>query len=147
MDHIGVFLAQRQGEGHVLINGHVPVQRIVLENHGHIPVLCGRLGDIPSVQQQMSRGNILQPGHHPQGGALSASGGAYQHNQLAVLHVHVEVENGLHLVVIDFIQVLQFQLSHYAASFPMVPICFARASAFRWLISAAAIRHAALPAR
>ena len=107
------------------------VQRIVLENHGHIPILGRRLGNVLSVQQQMSGGDILQPRHHPQRGALSASGGSHQYNQLAVLHIHVEVKHGLNLIVIDLVQMLQFQLSHYAASFPILPIWFSSAMDFR----------------
>ena len=106
MDHIGVLLAQGQGKGHVFIDGHVAVQGVVLEHHGHIAVLGGGLGDVPAIQEQLAARDILQAGHHAQGGGLAAAGRADQDDQLAVLDVHVEVKHRLDVIVVYFIDVL-----------------------------------------
>ena len=82
------------------------VKGIVLEHHCHIPVLGRGLGNIPSVQEQMAGGDVFKPRNHPQGGGLSAAGGAYQNDQLTVTHIQVEIENSLDLIVIYFINML-----------------------------------------
>ena len=106
MNDVGIFLPHGQGEGHVFVNGHVAVKGVVLEHHGHVPVLGGGLGDVLAIQEQMSLGDILQTGDHPQRGGLAAAGGSHQYDQLAVLHIQVEVENRLNLIVIDLIHML-----------------------------------------
>ena len=64
VDHVGVLLAQRQGKGHVLIDGHVAVEGVVLEHHGHVPILGGGLGDVLPVQQQAPGADVLEARHH-----------------------------------------------------------------------------------
>ena len=60
----------------------------------------------------MTGGDILQACDHAQGGGLAAAGGADQDDQLAVLDVKVEVEDRLHVVVIDLVNMLYIQLCH-----------------------------------
>ena len=112
MDDVRVFLAQRQGEGHVFIDGHVAVQGVVLENHRHVAILGRGLGDVLAVEQELAAGDILQSRDHAQGGGLAAAGGADQDDQLAVPDVKVEVEDRLHVVVVDFVYVLNIQFCH-----------------------------------
>ena len=83
------------------------VQGVILEHHGHGAVLGGGGGNVLAVQVQLAPGNILQPGHHAQGSGFSTAGRTDQHNQLAILHVHVKVVHRLHVVVINLIQMLQ----------------------------------------
>ena len=106
MDDIGIFLPQSQGEGHVFVNRHMAVKGIVLEHHRHIPVLGRYLGDVFSIQKQMAGGDVLQTRNHPQGGGLSAAGGANQNDQLPVLNIQVKIKYRLDLIVIDLIDML-----------------------------------------
>ena len=117
VDHIGIFLAQRQGKGHVFIDGHVSVQGIVLEHHGHVAVFGRGLGDVLAVQEQVAGGDILQACDHAQGGGLAAAGGTDQDDQLAVLDVQIEVIDCLNVIVVDLVYMLYFQLCHNVPSF------------------------------
>mgnify|MGYP007130631500 CR=1 FL=1 len=82
------------------------VECVVLEHHGHIAVLSGRVGNVLAVQQQLAAGYIFQTCHHSQRGGLAAAGGADQNDQFAVFYIEVEVIYGLDIIVIDLIQVL-----------------------------------------
>ena len=57
-------------------------------------------------------GDVLQTRDHAQGGGLAAAGGTDQNDQLAVLDVEIEVEDRLHVVVIDLVYMLYIQLCH-----------------------------------
>ena len=106
VDHIGVFLAQGEGKGHVFVDGHVAVQGVGLEDHGHVAVLGRGVGDVLAVQQQLAFRNVFKTGHHPQGGGFAAAGGTDQDDELPVLHFQVEVKDRLDVVVVDFVDML-----------------------------------------
>ena len=84
-------LLELQGEGHVLIHGHVGVQGVALEDHGDITVLGGHVIDQLAVDVQLAFGNLLQAGHHAQSGGLAAAGGADQDDELLILDIQVEL--------------------------------------------------------
>ena len=86
-------MAQLQSEGHVIINGHVGVQSVVLENHGDIAVLRSHVVDQAVADVQLAVGDVFQAGDHTQGGGLTAAGGADQDDEFLVLDVQIE---GLH---------------------------------------------------
>ena len=105
-------LAQLQGEGHVLIHGHVGIQGVALEHHGDVPVLGLHVVHPLAADEQVALGDVLQAGDHPQGGGLAAAGGAYQYDELLVRDLQVEVVDGGHLVVIDLLYILQGYRCH-----------------------------------
>ena len=84
-------LAELQGELHVLPHGHVGIQGVVLEHHGDVPVLRLHVVHALAVDQQVTAGDILQTGHHPQSGGLAAAGGTHQHDELPVGDLQIEV--------------------------------------------------------
>ena len=91
VDLLRVYMAQLQAEGHVLVNSHMGVQGVVLENHRDIPVLGRNVVHQLAVNIQLAAGDLLQPGDHAQGGGFTAAGRADQHNELIVLDLQVEV--------------------------------------------------------
>ena len=105
-------LAQLQGEGHVFIDRHVRVERVVLEDHGDIPVLGFHVVHPLVADEQVALGDVLQSGHHPQGGGLAAAGGAYQHDEFLIRDLQIKVVDGGHLVVVDLFDVLQGHSCH-----------------------------------
>jgi len=96
-----VHFPQLQGESDVLPDSHVGVQGIVLEHHGDVPVLGGHIVHQLAADVQLAAGDLLQTGHHPQGGGLAAAGGAYQYDEFLVLNVQVEVINGQNALLRD----------------------------------------------
>ena len=90
--------AQFQPEGHVVVDAHVRVEGVILEDHGDVPVF-GRDGvDQPVADVDVSVGDFFESGDHPQGSGLAAAGRADQHHKLAVLDVERQVLNGDGLV-------------------------------------------------
>ena len=105
-------LAQLQGEGHVLIHGHVGIEGVALEHHGDVTVLGLHIVDHAVTDAQLAVGNLLQAGDHPQGGGLTAARGAYQNDKLLIRNLQVEIMNSGHLVVVNLLHILQTQGCH-----------------------------------
>ena len=94
-------VTQLQREGHVIINGHMGVQRVVLENHGDIAVLGGDIVDELAVDVQLAAGNLFKAGDHAQCGGFAAAGGADQNDEFLVGNVQVERLNGHNALIGD----------------------------------------------
>ena len=112
-------LAHLQPERHVVVDGHVRVERVVLEHHRDVPVLGRQVVDHAVADVDLAGRDLLQPRHHPQGGGLAAAGGADQDHELLVPDVQVHVLDGVHLVVL-LVERLQHHLGHRAVSPQMV---------------------------
>jgi hypothetical protein len=85
-----------QGEAHVVRDGHVRVERVVLEHHGDVAVLRGDVGDVAVADADRPAVDLLEPGEHPQAGRLAAARGADQDEELAVGDVEVQrVDSGV----------------------------------------------------
>ena len=97
-------VTQLQSEGHVVINGHVGIQSIVLENHGDIAVLGGNVVHQTVADVQLAAGDVFQAGNHTQGGGLTAAGRTDQNDEFLVGDVQVELLNG-HNALIGNLQV------------------------------------------
>jgi hypothetical protein len=62
-----------EAEGEVLLDRHVRVERVVLEDHRDVAVLRREVVDDPVADGDLAAGDVLQAGDHPQGGRLSAA--------------------------------------------------------------------------
>ena len=93
--------AELQGEGHVVVHGHVGVQGVALEDHGDVAVLGGHLVHDLAVDGKLTARDALEAGNHAQRRGLAAAGGADKDNKLAVGDVEVEVLNGHDALVGD----------------------------------------------
>ena len=78
---------QLQREGHVVGDGHVRVERVVLEHHGDVALLRRQVVDHPLADADLARGDVLEPGDHAQQRRLAAAGRADEDDELAVLDV------------------------------------------------------------
>ena len=76
-----MFLATRQ----------VRVERVALEDHGDVAVLGVDVVDDPLADGDGAAGDLLEPGHHAQGGRLAAARRAEEHQELAVGDVQRQV--------------------------------------------------------
>ena len=87
-------LAQLQAEGHVVVDRHVRVQGVALEDHRDVAILRGDVVDDALADLEVALGDLLEAGDHPQAGGLAAAGRADQDHELAVLDLEVEVLDG-----------------------------------------------------
>ena len=95
-----------EGESHIVGNGHVRIERIVLENHGGIAQFAVDIVYDDVVYFKFARGNLLEPRNHAQHRRLAAAGGADEHDELLVVNLHREVVHRLGAVWINFINIL-----------------------------------------
>ena len=82
------------------------VQRVVLENHSDIAVFGRHFGNVLTVDDEVTAGDILKAGNHTKGCGLSAARRADENDKLAVFNVQVKIENSLYLIVINFFEML-----------------------------------------
>jgi hypothetical protein len=93
-------LAHLQAERHVVVHGHVRIERVVLEHHGDVAVLRRQVVDHAIADDDLAAGNLLEPGHHPERGRLAAAGGPDEHHEFLVADVEIHVLDGVDLVVL-----------------------------------------------
>ena len=110
-----IHLAQLEPEGHVIVNGHVGVQGVVLEYHGDIPILGGNVVDQLAVDIQLTAGDLLQTGDHPQGGGFTAAGGADQYDKFVILDLQVKILDSQNALFGDLQVALLFRLAFFLA--------------------------------
>jgi hypothetical protein len=83
-----------EGEAHVLGDGHVRVERIVLEHHRDVAVLGREVGDVAVADADRTAVDVLETGEHAQRGGLAAAGRADEDEELAVADLDVECVHG-----------------------------------------------------
>ena len=94
-------LAELETERHVVVNGHMGVQRVVLENHRDVAVLWRDVVDNLAVYDDLALADFLQAGYHAQRGGFAAAGGSDKDDELLVRDVDVEVLHGNDALVGD----------------------------------------------
>src|SRR4029453_5334963 len=87
-------LAQLQPEGEVVVDAHVRIEGVALEDHRDVAVLRGHLVHDPVADQEASIGDLLQSGDAPKRGGLPAAGWTYQADELAIADLEIEVVDG-----------------------------------------------------
>ena len=87
---VGGDLGHLESEGHVVRDGHVRVQRVVLEHHRDVTVLRRDVGDVAVADEDLAGVDLLETGQHPQGRGLAAPGRADEDHELAVLDLQVD---------------------------------------------------------
>ena len=88
------------------------VQGVGLEDHGDVAVLGGHVVHDLAVDEQLALADLLQAGHHAQGGGLAAAGGADQHDELLVRDLQIEVVDRRDAAIVDLFDALQTQSCH-----------------------------------
>jgi len=105
-------LAELEGEPDVVVDGHVGVQRVVLEHHRDVAIARGYVVDDPIADSQRAAGDLLEPGDHPQGGRLPATRRADEHQELAFVDLQVESVDRLEPVRVDLVDALERDAGH-----------------------------------
>jgi hypothetical protein len=77
-------LAQLEAEAEVLLDGHVRVERVVLEDHRDVAILRRQVGDLALADVDAAVGDLFEAGDHAQQGRLAAAGRPDEHHELAI---------------------------------------------------------------
>jgi len=85
-----------QAESHVVADGHVREERVVLEHRVDRALKRRRAPHRLTVQEDLAGAGQLKAGDHAQRGGLAAAAGAEQREELAVANLECHVVNGPH---------------------------------------------------
>ena len=105
-------LPQLQAERHVLKNGHVRIQSVVLEHHGDIAVLRGNIIYQTVADVQLAFGNLFQAGDHTQRGRFTAAGRTNQNDEFLIRDFQSKVGYSRNSAGISFVDVFQGKTCH-----------------------------------
>ena len=99
VDFVRRQLALFQPESHVVVDGHMRVEGIGLEHHGHATlrrrnVIHPHIADI-----DIPAGDFLEPGDHPQQRGLAATGRADEHHEFAIVNGEIDIVNDAHITI------------------------------------------------
>ena len=90
-------LPQLQPEGQVVVDAHVRVEGVALEDHRDVAILGGHVVDDLVADRELPVADRLKSGDAAQRGRLAAAGGADQDQELAVGNLKVEVVDRDHV--------------------------------------------------
>ncbi len=116
LGHLGVDilfapLAHLEREAHVFTHGHVGIQSVVLENHGHVSIFGRFLIDHPVTDDDLATADLFQPCHHTQNRRFAAPGRTDQHDEFIILNLQVDAVDHFH-GTIPFDHFLQLNIRH-----------------------------------
>ncbi len=109
-------MTQIQAERHVVVDGHVRIEGIVLEDHRNVVIFGIHVIDDLVHDVNLSLGDFFQPRDHAQARALATPGGADQDEELFVLDIHRDIVDHFNLVE-ALVDVLEFDIRHEGNSF------------------------------
>ena len=110
-----------QREAHVLLDGHVRVQRIALEHHRHAALRRIERGHAAPADADIAVVDVLEPRDHAQQRRLAAAGRADEHGELAIGDVQVDALEHLDAAAVALAQAAQLHVSHGRAPAPARP--------------------------
>ena len=87
----GLDFLHRQTEFNILSNVQMGEQRIALEDLIHVSAVRGKIGDIRSVDEDLSLRRGVQTGNHAKGGGFPTSGGTEKSEKLTRLNFKTDV--------------------------------------------------------
>ena len=96
-----------QAIGHVVVDAHMRIERVVLEHHGDVAVGRLDLVDDAAADIDLAAGDGLEARDHAQQRGLAAAGGADQHAELAVADLEVDALDGLEATGVGFADVAE----------------------------------------
>ena len=91
--------AQFQGEGHVVVDAHVRIERVGLEHHGDVAVFGRHIVDGAVADVDGAFADVFQAGQHAQAGGLAAARRADEDQEFLVGNLQVQVADGRDIAV------------------------------------------------
>ena len=110
-DFLGYF-TKFQTERHVVINGHVGIERVVLEYHRDVSVLGNNVVYELAVDVKFTAGDFFQTCDHTKRRRFTATGRTYQYDEFLVSDVQSEVEHCLYTGRVYFVNAFKFKSCH-----------------------------------
>ncbi|HWJ32189.1 MAG TPA: hypothetical protein VNR59_07600 [Gaiellaceae bacterium] len=108
--------AHLQAEAHVVVDVHVRVERVVLEDHRHVARLRRQVVHDLAADADDAAADLLEPGDHAERARLAAAGRSDEDDELAVGDVEVELVHGARAVRVDLRQALELDRRHGAGT-------------------------------
>jgi hypothetical protein len=100
-------VAEAEAKGHVIVNRHMGIKSVVLEDHRDIAVFRFHVVDQGIADEKLAGGDILETRDHAEGRGFAAAGGADKDNEFLVLDLHVEIADGFDAVWIHLVEMPQ----------------------------------------
>ena len=97
-----------QAERHVVVDGHVRIKGVALEDHRDVAILRRDVVDKLVVDIQFAAGDVLKAGHHAQRGGLSAARRTDENDEFLVFNLEVEIADGHNIAGVDLINCLLY---------------------------------------
>ena len=107
VDFIFRCLSHFETERHVVINGHVRIQCVVLENHRDVTVFRFEVVDDLVTDLQGAAGDVFQTGDHTKCGRLTTAGRTDKDDEFLIGDLQVEVFDRFIPIRIFFADVFQ----------------------------------------
>ena len=105
-------LAELKTESHVIINSHVRIQGVVLENHGDVAILGSNVVDEFVADVELTVGDLFETSNHSQGGGFSAAGRTYENDKFLIFDVQAEIAYSSYAAGINLVNVFQSYACH-----------------------------------
>ena len=107
VDIVIVRALELQAEGDVVIDAHLGIERIALEDHRHAALTRALLVGALAVDQEFTVADVLKTGDHTQRRRFAAAGGADEDDKFTLLHVEIEIVYRVVAVRVDLVDVFQ----------------------------------------
>ena len=75
------------------------IEGVILEYQPHTPIFGGKLGNVALAKEDLPAGRLLQAADHIQRGALAASGGAQQTDELPIGNGEAHIVYRYHFLI------------------------------------------------
>src|SRR5215470_15359160 len=82
-------LPHLEPEGHIVVDGHVGVEGVVLEDYGDVAIFGREVVDKLVADVDFAGGDLFQAGHHPQRRGLAAARWSDEDDELLVVDLEV----------------------------------------------------------
>ncbi len=115
VDEVPGCFAKLQAESHVLVDGHMRIKRIILEDHGDVAVLGRHIVHQVAADLELAAGNLFQPGDHPERRRFAATRRPDENDEFLVGDLQVDVMDDSQRAV-GFVQFLECNAGHQVLS-------------------------------
>ena len=106
-------LPELQAEGHIVVNRHMRVQRVVLKDHRDIAVLRFDLVHFLVVDKQRTPAYFFESRDHTQRRRFTAAGRTDEDDKFLIRDIQVKILDRDKTVVILFCDIFQLYFRHF----------------------------------